>query len=267
MRDFLSAQSFYMKKDLMFKSISYLFIIAGILLPIWMGNKVGFHFSNWLQPFTLVVPLSLFFYFIIPIYVSFFATEGFEYGSIKNIIASGCSRSKYISGKYISIVKAIIGWIFLFFCLFYFVYVIGVLITGSSSLSNNQNLYRDMVTTFVGFGLNILYLAAYAAIILLLSILFKRTASTVVATFVFVFGDFLISGYFKDSLSTFFLWLSNHSLTTQIMKFSGIYVSNSKHIVLENLSSYVPVIIIPIVLILMSLSLTYAIFRQRDVQA
>lgn len=265
MRNFLNAQSYYMKKDSMFKSISYLFIIAGILLPIWMGNKAGFDFSNWLQPFSFVIQISLFFYFIIPVYVSFFATEGFEYGSIKNIIASGYSRTKYISGKYLSIVKAIIVWIFLFFGLFYLVYVMGALFTGVGS-ANSNNLYQDMVTTFVGFGLNILYLAAYAAIILLLSIIFRRTASAVVATFVVVFGDFMISGYFRGSSSPFFLWLSNHSLTTQIMKFSGIYVSNSKHIVLEDLSSYVPVIIIPVVLILMSLSLTYVIFSKRDIQ-
>lgn len=265
MRNFLKGQTYYIMRDTAFMGISLLFLIVGILLPIWIGNKTNFQLNNWIEPLTQVTPLSLFLYFIIPIYLSFFVTEGFEHGSIKHIIASGYSRSKYITGKFMSAVQAITWWVFQFFGTFYVVYILAAWISGSSS--DHQNSNNDLVTVATAITFNILYLAAYAAIIMLVSILAKRTATAVVATFMIIFGDFLISGYFKNSSPNVLLWLSEHTLTTQIMKFSGVYVVNSEHIVLSGLSDYLNALAIPLILIGFCLSITYILFRKKDIQS
>lgn len=265
MRNFLKGQTYYMMRDTAFMGITLLFLIVGILLPIWIGNKTNFQLNHWIEPLTQVTPLSLFLYFIIPIYLSFFVTEGFEHGSIKHIIASGYSRSKYITGKFMSAIQAITWWVLQFFGTFYVVYILAAWISGSTSGHPNSN--HDLVVAASAIAFNILYLAAYAAIIMLVSVIAKRTATAVVATFMIIFGDFLISGYFKNSSSDVLLWLSEHTLTTQIMKFSGVYVVNSEHIVLSGLSDYLNALAIPLILIGFCLSITYILFRKKDIQA
>lgn len=71
MRDFLKAESYFIRRDIMFKGISLLFLIASLVLAIWIGGKGGFEIGNLAEPLTIVTPLSLFFYFIIPVYVCF----------------------------------------------------------------------------------------------------------------------------------------------------------------------------------------------------
>lgn len=109
MMDFLKAESYFIRRDIMFKGISLLFLIASLVLAIWIGGKAGFEIGNLAEPLTIVTPLSLFFYFIIPVYVCFFATEGFEYGSIKVILASGQSRFIYITGNTFLFLKLLYG--------------------------------------------------------------------------------------------------------------------------------------------------------------
>jgi ABC-2 type transport system permease protein len=264
MRDFLRAESYFIKKDTMFKGISLLFLIASLVLAFWIGRKSGFEIGNLAEPLTIVMPLSLFFYFIIPVYVCFFATEGFEYGSVKVILASGQSRFIYITGKYLSALKMIIGWMFQFTGVFYFTYMIGALISGTDI--GNRNFNADFIQVSRVLGLNVLYLSAYAALIIMVGILIKRTASAVVVTFLIIFGDFMISGYFRDASSAWLRGISDHTLTTQIMKFSGIYVVNSQHIVLTGAKSFIEVVLIPVIIIVISLSVTYLSFGKRDIQ-
>ncbi|CAH1054932.1 ABC transporter permease [Paenibacillus pseudetheri] len=265
MRDFLRAESYFMKRDTMFKGISLLFLIASLVLAFWIGRKSGFEIGNLAEPLTIVTPLSLFFYFIIPVYVCFFATEGFEYGSIKVILASGQSRFIYITGKYLSVLKIIIWWILQFTVVFYLAYMIAALIIGTDI--GNRNLNADLIQVSRVLGLNVLYLSAYAALIIMVGIFIKRTASAVVVTFLIVFGDFMISGYFRDVSSAWLRAVSNHTLTTQIMKFSGIYVVNSQHIVLTGANSFMEVVLIPVIIIAISLSVTYISFGKRDIHA
>ncbi|WP_340004058.1 hypothetical protein MHH52_19175 [Paenibacillus sp. FSL K6-0276] len=265
MRDFLRAESYFMKRDTMFKGISLLFLIASLVLAFWIGSKAGFEIGNLAEPLTIVTPLSLFFYFIIPVYVCFFATEGFEYGSIKVILASGQSRFIYITGKYLSVLKIIIWWILQFTGAFYLTYMIAALIIGTDI--GNRNLNADLIQVSRVLGLNVLYLSAYAALIIMIGILIKRTASAVVVTFLIVFGDFMISGYFRDASSALLRAVSDHTLTTQIMKFSGIYVVNSEHIILTGAKNFIEVVLIPVIIISISLSVTYISFGKRDIHA
>jgi len=101
----------------------------------------------------------------------------------------------------------------------------------------------------------------------MVSIFIKRTASAVVVTFLIVFGDFMISGYFRDASSALLRAVLDHTLTTQIMKFSGIYVVNSQHIVLTGAKSFMEVVQIPVIIIAISLSVTYISFGKRDIHA
>jgi ABC-2 type transport system permease protein len=265
MRNFLKAESYFIKKDTMFRGICLLLGIASSGLAFWIGSKAGFEIGNLAQPITLLTPLSLFLYFVIPTYVCFFTTEGFEYGSIKVILASGQSRFTYITGKYITALKFIIWWLIQFFGLFYIFYMAAALISGSDI--GSEHLKADVIQVVRVLGLNVLYLAAYAALIIMVCIFIKRTASAVVATFLIIFGDFMISGYFRDAASSLLRAVSGHTLTTQIMKFSGVYVVNSQHVVLAGTKSFVEVLITPVLIIVICLSVTYISFGKRDIHA
>lgn len=265
MKNLLMAESYFIKKDTMFKAICFLLIIGSSVLLFWMGYKGGFEIVNVAQPLTMLIPLSLFLYFIIPIYVCFFATEGFEYGSIKVILASGQSRVNYLTGKYLSIIKIIVLWLLLFFIPSYILFMLYALIMKTPI--GNSNIYEDVLRVLRVLGLNVLYLSTYASIIVMLALFLKRTASAVVATFLVVFGDFITSGYFREASTAWVRTISNHTLTTQIMKFSGIYVINSHQIILAGTKNYIVVLIIPVTILSICLTVTYLFFGKRDIHA
>lgn len=149
--------------------------------------------------------------------------------------------------------------------MFYLAYMIAALIIGTDI--GNRNFSADLIQVSRVLGLNILYLSAYAALIIMVGILIKRTASAVVVTFLIIFGDFMISGYFRDASSALLRGISDHALTTQVMKFSGIYVVNSQHIILTGAKSFMEVVLIPVIIIAISLSVTYISFGKRDIHA
>lgn len=225
MRNFLKAEAYYVIKDPTFRGISVVLLFGSALLLFWMGSQVGFDIDSPLEPLITSVQLSFFLYFIIPVYVCFFATEGFEQGSVQIIIASGQSRSLYLLGKYLTGLKIILCWVLQFFGLFYALYILAALVTGSHI--GNESLELRFIAALGAVGFNILYLAAYSA---------------VVATFALVFGDFLFSGYLKDSSSVFLRMVSDHTLTTQIFKFSAV-----KNLLLFEITDYIQVTLIPVI--------------------
>lgn len=263
MRNFLKAEAYYMKMDSTFKGISLIFLVASIGLNIWIGALAGFNLSSTLEPLRLAASFSLFLYFIIPVHACFFSTEGFEYGSIKNIIASGQSRFSYFIGKYLLEVKAIFWWLFQFVGLFYLLCIAGALFTGS--FDGNINLEKDSIMGFTALGFNILYLSAYAAIVMMVGILVRKAASASIVTFAIIFGDLILCGYLKDSPSAFLRMLSSNTLMTQIMKFSGVYSANSQRIVLSGANDYIRTALIPIIITAICLTISLISFEKRDI--
>lgn len=258
MRNFLKAEAYYVTKDPMFKGISLLLLFGSALLLVWMGVQVGFDIDGPLEPLITSIQLSFFLYFIIPIYVCFFATEGFEYGSVQTIIASGQRRSLYLLGKYLTELKVVVWWVIQFFGLFYVLYMLAALVTYSHI--GDESLQGKFIVAMGAIGFNILYLAAYSAVVLLLGVLMKKSAIAVIATFVFVFGDFLLSGYLKDSSYVYLRVISENTLTTQIFKFSAV---NSHEI--YTLNEGIRMILIPVVIIGVCLSVALISFEKRDV--
>ncbi|MNO52645.1 ABC-2 family transporter protein [compost metagenome] len=258
MRNFLKAEAYYVTRDSMFKGISFILLFGSALLLIWMGSQVGFDIESPLEPLVTSIQLSFFLYFVIPIYVCFFATEGFEYGSVQTIIASGQSRSVYFMGKYVTGIKIIIWWVLLFFAVFYVLAILAALVTGSHI--GNESLGGKFIAALGAIGFNILYLAAYSAVVLLFGVLMKKTASAIVATFIFVFGDFLLSGYLKDSSSALLRVVSDNTLTTQIFKFSSV---NKQQ--LFGVNDYIHVTLIPVIIIVICLLVALVSFEKRDI--
>ncbi|GGG01527.1 hypothetical protein GCM10010912_52970 [Paenibacillus albidus] len=263
MKNFLQAEAYYLRQDTLFRGISLLFVLASTVLAFWTGSKSGYEMNNPVEPLTILTQLSLLLYFIIPVYVCFFTTEGFEFGSVKVILAGGQSRFTYVTGKYLTVLKLIVWWMLLFFGLFYLLYLAAALVTGSGI--GDHPWGAELLVTLRVLGLNILYLAAYAALIMLISLWIQRTASAVVATFLVVFGDFMLSGYFRETSSAWLRLISDHTLTTQIMKFSGIYVIHSQHIVLSGAQSFVKVLLIPLIVLIISLAAIYISFGKKDI--
>lgn len=263
MRNFLKGEAYYLKKDSTSRGICLLFLAASIVLIIWIGSAVGFNIGSPIEPLRTVSSFSLFFFLVIPIHACFFMTEGFEFGSVKNIIASGQSRSSYFIGKYLSEIKLIVWWLFQFAGLFYILYITAALITGSHI--GSTTLREDSITAFSTLGFTLLYLAAYSAIVMMVGVLVRKTASVAITTFAIIFGDFLITGYLKDSSSAFLRIISSNTLMTQIMKFSGIYVANSQHIVLSSPNDYIRTTIIPVIIIAICLAVSLISFEKRDI--
>lgn len=264
MRNILKGQVYYLRKDVVFKGICLFFLLSGIILPVWLGSKNGFQMDNPLEPLRKMMSLSLILYFIIPIQACFFITEGFENGSAANLIASGQRRSSYFLGKYISEMK-VIGWFIFQFCgLYLIVYIAAALLTGASV--GFSRIQEDAAAVFSILGYNLLYLAAYAAIIMMAGVLVKKTATAVVITFVTVFGDFLLGGYLKDSSSALLKGISDHTLMTQILKFSGMYLSNSQIVTLSGFHEHLRTILIPILIIGVCLTVAVICFEKRDLR-
>lgn len=257
MRNFLKAEAYYVKKDPMFKGISFLLLFGSIFLLIWMGAQVGFDIEGPLEPLITAIQLSFFLYLIIPIYACYFSAEGFEHGSVQTIIASGQNRSLYVVGKYLTELKAILWWVCLFFGLFYTLYMLAAFVTGSHIGKGGSS--EELVHAIGAIGFNILYLAAYSAVVMMLGILMKKTASALIATFVFIFGDFMLFGYLKDSSSVYLRMVSDHTLTKQIFKFSDV---NSQE--LYGINETIPMILIPIIIIGVCLSIALVSFNKRD---
>lgn len=263
MRNFLKAEVYYLRKDTSYRAVSIIFLLASILLPIWIGTKSGFALSNPIEPLRLAVSLSFILYFIIPLHACYFATEGFEYGSVKNIIASGRSRLSYFIGKYISELKVIGWWMIQFFGLYYALYMALVLITGSPIDRVHFQEHLTFVVSALFF--NLLYLSAYAAIVMMVGILIKKTASAIVVTFTIIFGDFLLSGYFKDSASTLLRTVSEHTLMTQIFKFCGQYVIHSQLVTLSGINDYIRTMLIAVTVIAVCLVIAMIAFNKSDI--
>ncbi|MEK5235142.1 hypothetical protein NST99_05515 [Paenibacillus sp. FSL L8-0470] len=263
MRNFLQAEIYYLRKDLAFKSINAVFVLGSILLVVIIGNHGGYELSSPMQPLKLAGSFSLFLYLVIPMHACFFSTEGFEYGSVQNIIASGQSRPGYYMGKYMLELLAIFWWLLQFFGLFSILYLAAALVTGSPI--GMESLREDSIQAFRAFGLNVLYLAAYCAVIMMLGVLIRKAASAVVATFFFIFGNFLLTGYLKDSSSAFLKWVSDHSLMTQIMKFSGMYVADSEQILLSGAGDYIQAVLIPVIVILVCLPVALISLEKQDI--
>lgn len=99
----------------------------------------------------------------------------------------------------------------------------------------------------------------------MLGMMIRRTASAVVAAFFFIFGNLLLSGYLKDSSSAILHAVSEHSLMTQILKFSGMYVENSQQILLSGTGDYMRALWIPAVWIVLCLSAALISLEKMDI--
>ncbi|KWX80399.1 hypothetical protein AMQ84_03925 [Paenibacillus riograndensis] len=263
MRNFLQAEIYFLRKDAAFKSITVLFALASLGLAVFLGSKGGYALDSPAQPMRIASSFSLFLYLVIPMFACFFITEGFEHGSVQNIIASGLSRAGYFLGKYLLGMLVILWWLLEFYGGFLIVSLSAALITGSPV--GHETTIEDLTASMRVFGLNLLYLAAYSAVVMMLGVMIRKAASAIVATFFFVFGNFLLTGYLQGTSSAFLRLLSDHALMTQIMKFSGMYVEHSKVILLSGTSDYVRAVLIPAIIIIVSLTAALLSLEKRDI--
>lgn len=264
MKSFLNAENFFIRKDSGFKTLSIMLLMASIALVFWLSSFGDEKYiANILEPLGSVMPLSILLYFILPLYVCFFSTEGFESGTVRNIIASGVSRSAYCWGKFISIVKVNLLLLLQFYVVFVIVFYLYSLLTGVEIRS--VGLGEQALIIIRAIFYNILYLNAYGVVVLMLGFIVRKTSITTILTFAFVFGNLLIYGYWKDSSNPILRTISEYSLMTQVFKFSRIYVKNAENVLLSGFSENVIAILIPIILIIICLSVALMVLNKRDI--
>lgn len=263
MKELFSGELYYLKKDPMTKGIFILFIVASLVLAAYLGYLTSFSMENYAEPVVTVAQLSIFLYFIIPIHACYFASEGFEHGTVKNVIAAGMNRSSYVLSKYILELKLIVTWLLLFFGLYYIIYAMGAVITNAEI--GHIGLSLDITKALIILLLNFLYLSAYAAMIHLASFFLKNISSATVVTFGLILGDIMISGNLKDSSSALLRVIADNMLIAQVMKFSGIYRSNGVDIVISSAGDYLRTILIPLVIILICVIFSIIFFQKKDI--
>ncbi len=263
MKELVMGELYYLKKDSMTRGLYLLFSIGSLLLVAYFGSLTKFTMDNYIEPLVTIGQLSLFLYFIIPIHACFFSSEGFEYGTVKNVIASGKKRSSYIICKYLLELRLIINWLVLFFGLYYILYLLGAFVTGAEI--GSAGLSGDMLRAFSILFFNFLYLSAYCAIILMVSVLWRKVSSTVVVTFGLIIGDIMLSGNLKDSSSAILRMVADNMMIAQVMKFSGIYRSNGMKITISTTNDYIRTAIIPVFIIGICLGISLVSFKKRDI--
>lgn len=264
MRDFLKAELFYLKKDTYMKGICFILLVASVVLALWLRSaSEGWSMSNILEPLGVVVSMSIILYFIIPIQACIFSTEGFDSGTIKNVLSSGISRTTYLTGKIFTEIKVIIWCLIQFYGVFLILYYIGAFITGAEI--KNIHLEKQMFITIPAVFYNILYLTAYIAVIFMIGIIVRKTEVATILTFAFIFGDLIISGYWKESSVIVLRTISENSLMTQIFKFSGIYVVNSQKVVLSGAGDFIRATIVPIAIIIFCTLIAMVVFNKSDI--
>lgn len=265
MRDFIKAENFYLKKDSVFKGICLMLLGASVILLLWLRSGTGgWSMNNLLEPLSMVVSTTFFLYFILPIHACFFSTEGFESGTIKNIISSGKSRTTYFVGKFLTEIKVVLWSLLQFYMVFVILYYLAAIFSGAEI--KNIGLERQAALTIPAVFYNVLYLTSYVAVVLMIGFLGRKTSTATIFTFAFIFGNVLISGYWKDSAVPLLRTISEYSLMTQIFKFSGLYVVNSKRILLTGPRDHAIAILIPITIIAACVVITLFIFNKRDIQ-
>lgn len=263
MKDLFRGELYYLKRDGMTKGLYVMFTIASIFLVAYFGSLTKLSMDNLMEPVVTIAQLSLFLYFIIPIHACYFHSEGFEYGTVKNVIASGKKRESYILCKYLLELRLIIRWLLLFFGLYYTIYLSGTLITGANI--GHTGLSRDIMKAFSILVFNFLYLSAYSAIILMAGVLLRNVSSTIVVAFGFIIGDIMLSGNLKDSASVLLRTIADNMMIAQIMKFSGIYTSNGVKIRISTPIEYLKTAFIPICIIIICVTIAVISFRKRDI--
>ncbi|QUL55970.1 ABC transporter permease [Paenibacillus tritici] len=263
MRNLWQAEIYYLRKDLAFKSVTAVFALASFVLVLILGSNGGYALRSYAEPLKSAASFSILFYLVIPLHACFFATEGFEHGSVQNIIAAGHSRMKYFTSKYVLELLAALGWLLEFYGLFYLFYLAAALITGAPM--GHAGFTADLMASMTALGLNLLYLAAYCAAVMMLGMLIRKPASAVVAAFFFIFGNLLLSGYLKDSSSAVLRVISEYSLMTQILKFSGIYVAQARLVLLSDAGDYIRAVLIPVIWIAVCLSAALLALENKDI--
>ena len=265
MRTFLKAESFYLRKDTVLRTVCLILLAASVGLVIWIRSAGGGRqIENLLEPFGTIMSVSLLLYFILPFHTCFFSTEGFESGTIKNVIASGTSRSHYFFGKFVAELKIILWAMLQFYAVYLIVFYLAALASGADIGHTGLAEQAAFVVTAILY--NVLYLTAYAAVVLMIGFIVWKTAIATILSFAFIFGNLLIYGYGKDSVIPFVRTISEYSLMTQIFKFSGIYVENSQQVMLTSVQDHLTPVTIPCILIVICLLIGFSAFKIRDIQ-
>lgn len=265
MKDLFRGELYCLKKDGMTKGLYFTFVIASTLLAAYFGSLTKLSMDNLIEPVVSIAQLSLFLYFIIPIHSCYVSSEGFEYGTVKNVIASGKKRESYVICKYLLELGLIVSWLLLFFGLYYILYLSGALITGANI--GHAGLSRDIIKVLFIFMFNFLYLSAYSAIILMAGVILRNVSSTVIVAFGLLIGDIMISGNLKDSSSVLLRNIADNMMIAQVMKFSGIYRSNGVNITISTPFEYLRTALLPICIIILCVAIAVISFRKRDIHS
>lgn len=181
MKNFMQAEIYLLRKDQAYWSVTAVFALASLVLVFITGNGGSYELNSYAEPLKSAAAFSILFYLVVPLHACFFAVEGFEQGSVQNIIAAGLSRKQYFTGKYVLELLAVLVWLLEFYGLFWLFYLGAALVTGATA--GPGSFGADLAAGMTALGLNLLYLAAYCAAVMMLGFLLRRPFPAAVAAF------------------------------------------------------------------------------------
>lgn len=260
MKNFIRAEAYYLKLDPIFRMITMMTVVVASLLAIFIGRMDQFQISTVLYPLDTVKSMSIFLFFLFPVYFCFFSTEGFESGAIKILASTSISKGKYIVTKILFTILIIVIWMVLFMVTFSLVYLLGSIITSRLNLSSDflSIRFEELLSWF---SITIL-IVSVACLICSLGLIVKKLASAAFVTFFVVMIDFMFNGYFKDSSSKVISFLAEHTFSASIMKASGSYLVGEKLVKVEN---HFLLLFVSVTIIMISIGMSLVYYSIADI--
>ncbi|WP_407272725.1 ABC transporter permease [Radiobacillus sp. PE A8.2] len=249
MGNLLKTEWYKLKKDRSFRFLTWMLIAISVLFPlIEFDNGASglpavkdYYQESILGPHANIVKL------IPSILAGFFITSEYSMGTMKSIVSSGKSRLRIYSAKLIvfSIGAVIISMI------------LPIMMTGVSAIYFGFDNLPEMTYYFQTTGLIILYVAAFASIMTIFSILFTDSGKTIgFLLMFFIFVDWPLQ--MLAAKVPFFEPILNHSVFKLIYDISIVNSLDSNDIVL--------LVVIPILTFLLFWIIGVIIFQRKEIK-
>jgi len=254
-RNFLSAEEFYKKRDFSCKLITVFLVLTGIGISFFVPLEQRNLMRNFLEPFRFVNSLSIVLYFIIPIQMIVFMSEGFVNGTIKSAIGSGMTLRGYYFIKIISAAKTIFGFIMKFYLSYYIAFMINSYLLGIT-LEYRFN-YNEFIITISPIVLNFLYLMSICVMLQLICFVLKKASLSMFLMLSLLFISVMVYGFGNESGSSFLKLMSDYSNIGLVLSFS-----NSHGFEKMGSESYFKLLITPIIKIILVLPVSQSVLHK-----
>lgn len=175
----MKAEAFKLKRELSFWFVFAILLLFALISPTEIYDE-GIDVDKAFY-FNAIVNVNMDFLLIVsPILAGFFITSDFPRGTMKNMVASGNSRTRIYLGK-LEVFT---------FGIMMFSLILPIVLPGATAVYYGFNSYPAIGPLLADLGMTLLYAAAFASIMMVFAMLFTNSAVTAVfLIFAFMLSD------------------------------------------------------------------------------